>query len=91
MKWFHNIELSDEDFELLRGTEVMIALQRHRLVVVSEPKEEWMNDIDLHELGLVGFFYVREINSETHELFFEQFEDLELFKQHLIQHRMSAD
>lgn len=80
----------------LAGTDTMENLQRHRLVVVYDPKDERAS---MEQMGLYdteGLFYVRTTQEtrrggDTIEILFEFQSDLEQVKQHLTQHKMSLD
>lgn len=91
MKWFQHFELSEEDFDLLRGTATMEALQQNRLVVAYGPKDTQAQPSEMGLFKVTGAFHMREINDETYELLFVNKEDLEVVEQHFTQFKMAQD
>ena len=91
MKWFRHTELSDDDFELLKGTATMESLQHNRLVIAYGPESTQAKPSELGLFELVGMYYMRKINDQTIELLFSEPNDLTQTEQKLIQFKMAAD
>jgi len=93
LKWLTHKNLSEDDLTLLAGTELMINLQRNRLVIIYDPKDKRAS---MEELGLYeteGLFFVRTVqenrrNNDTLEILFELKSDLDNTMQHLTQFKL---
>lgn len=93
MKWLRHNNLSDSDFEALRGTVTMERLLRNRLVIVLDPKDEMPSKKDLGLFETTGLVYWRQLSSrdDTAEVLFEDPNDLENLEQHLTQYKLGQE
>lgn len=93
MKWLRHNNLSDEDFEALRGTKTMERLQNNRLVIIFDPNDKHPSKKDLGLFETRSLVYWRNLSnrSDTVEVLFENSEDLEDLEQHLTQYKLGQE
>lgn len=95
MKWFTHKAVSDNDFELLRGTDIMINMQKTRLLIVLNPNDKPLLGQE-KQIGLYdcqGLVYYRKLQGrdDTIEILFELEQDRDLVQEHLIKYKMSEN
>jgi hypothetical protein len=93
MKWLRHNNLSDSDFEALRGTPTMERLQKHRLVIILDPNDKMPNKKDMGLFETTGLVYWRNLSGrdDTIEIMFEDPEDLDNIEQHLTQYKLGQE
>lgn len=95
MKWMRHKNLSEEDMSFLQGTDLMVKLQSHRLVVIYNPKE---NQATMKDMGLFetrGLYFVRRLQEQsredTIEILFEDLDDLKAVEEYLTQYKLGME
>lgn len=92
-KWFRHKALCREDMEFLAGTDIMVAMQTNRLVIIYHPNDKQATTDELKLSECQGCFYMRALRdrNDTYEILFQFPEDLELVEQALTYFKMGQE
>jgi hypothetical protein len=93
VKWLRHNNLSDSDFEALRGTQTMERLLKHRLVIIYDPSDTHARKKEMGLFETTGLVYWRNLSGreDTVEIMFEDSEDLENLEEHLTQYKLGQE
>jgi len=93
MKWFRHKAISDDDFDLLRGTATMEKFQHNRLVITLDPNEKRPSNKKMGLYDTKGLVYIRYLShrEDTVEVLFEEPEDLDMLGQYLTQYKIGME
>lgn len=89
MHWFSHSELSEDDFDRLRGTETMEHLQKNKLVIAYAPNQKHCDPFELGLYELTSPFHIRKINVETYEILFVDPQALDTTKEKLTMFKLA--
>ena len=82
--------LSENDMSLLQGTELIIEMMKHRILVMTDQTKEidWLEITD----GMTGLYHIRSIDSKRlYQIWFQNAVDIETFKKNLFVSKMAGD
>tara|TARA_R110000851_G_scaffold256211_1_gene408664 strand:- start:1770 stop:2063 length:294 start_codon:yes stop_codon:yes gene_type:complete len=96
IKWFNNTELSGADFDLLRGSELLVTMMHNKLVIVVGKPMSGASRLPVDDIGLAkcaGLYYIRPVakNKGTFEILFEFRSDLAIVQEHLTLCKLKQD
>ncbi len=79
--------LSEEDLEWLRGTDVVQAMLRQRLLVEFDTNPD-IESIDFS--GTRGFYLIKSLGHKIYQFWFEHLQDYEDFRANILAYKLSS-
>ena len=93
MRWIKHNELSDDDMNLLTGSDIIAQLMRCRLVikfhddeVAATPKEMGLRECE-------GMYHIRKLDhgNLVYEILFENEQDRQMVERHLANYKLTLN